>query len=188
MSKLRDYILQYGQYSVDQLFSILNNSTDLTRDGKNIIYIYLNPKPIAHMELPGIITSNRGNHQEGYLTENLGEILILLRAYRSSQYSRFILHLLHSYVQNSNGIYVENDPEFDNCNCGLCGKLIHNYPVWEELCNLNPSFKEQERKEYLAYGNNQSTQHLCLNCMIQLNALDRLLKNLEGSGYLSNFK
>ena len=165
----------------------LKNIDELTPYQKNIIYTCLFPKPVSHMELPALIKETREalGCPRGSLQPSEEETLILLRAYmdKTKQYRRFILHLLHSYVQHEEGIYISQVND-DDLVCGCCGKPLYGYPRWKSRCDKNPAFGEQDSKEYLAYGSNQSNQVICINCMIQLKNLDTLLKRLEGPDYL----
>lgn len=182
IDNIKKYIKELQGVDPQSTLEILRVASDLNRDEKNIIYIYLHPKPLLHMELPSIIKAGRGKHIEGFRKEKLEEILILLRAYRTTQYHRYILHLLHSFIQNSRSVYVEDDGP--DCQCGLCGKKLHLQKKWTSLCEATPKFGEQYRKEFLAFSSSQSSQRVCINCILQLRALHRLLEGIEGPGYL----
>ncbi len=184
-----DYVRKYIEVlkgkEEKRVLSALKTLDELSPIDKNAIYTYLFPKPIMDMELPKIIMNGRktnGGSDRGYLEPNDLETLILLRAYNTRQYKKFILHLLHSFVQDEKGIYVEDSQ--DEFKCGACGKLLYGFTTWKILCDKNPSFGEQERREYLAYGSSQSSQHICLDCMIQLQNLNKILEAVEGKHYL----
>lgn len=182
MGNFKEAIIQLTGKASKEVIENLTFRTDLSNQEKTIVYTYLCPEPLSDRELPNVLLAGRGNHKEGFLSENFGEIMSLLRAYRSPQYNRFILHLLHSYVQNQSSIYIVN--EQDNANCSVCGKPLYAHDVWSKKCAENPSFGEQDRKEYLEYASSQSTLRICLNCALQLAGLHRLLTIVEGPGYL----
>lgn len=182
---VKQYIEVLRDKDEKKVLGSLKYLSDLTRDEKNLIYTYLFPKPLLHLELPKVIIEGRGRHTEGYLSENFEETLLLLRAYRTLQYKKYILHLLHSFIEDEKKIFVEEMKDPSGHTCGLCKKVIYDYDYWKSLCDKNPAFGEQERKEYLAYGSTQSSQHICINCMIQLRNLHSILSVIEGPNYLS---
>ena len=184
---VKKYIEILSGKEESRVMSALRGLPDLDRDEKNLIYTYLFPKPLLHMELPSVIMSDRGKHTEGHLSENFEETLILLRAYRTLQYRKFMLHLLHSFIEGDNEkVYVEEAvPGREGYTCGICKKQLYDYRYWKSLCEKNPKFGEQERKEYLAFASTQSSQHICIDCMVQLQFLHKILLALEGPTYLS---
>lgn len=169
-----------------RVIEALSGLNDIDRIAKNTVYTYLFPRPIQHMELPKLIMEGRGADTSGYLTSNDPETLILLRAYNTRQYGKYMRHLLHSFIQNTGSIFIENSPGVYEC--GSCGKKIYDYGSWKNICDNNPDFGEQNRREYLAYGSSQSSIHVCLDCMIQLQNLNNILEAIEGSNYLSLWK
>lgn len=185
MEKVKHYIEVFKDLSNNSegLISALSGVTELSNFEKNIVYTWLCPKPLRHMELPGVIMSSRGKHTEGFLKENETEILNILRAYRTPQYGRFMCHLLHTFVENEEGIDIETEPT-ENCHCGICGKTLYHYSEWENLCKMNAASKEQERREYLAFKNNQSDLHICIDCLIQLKGLHKIIQGIKGENYL----
>jgi hypothetical protein len=148
---------------------------------KNIIYVYLFPEPLKHMELLEVVPRSRGENKKGWLVPTESEILNLLRAYRTAQYKRFILHLLHSYIENAEGTYVvqEKDPEAE---CVICGKKLYGYDIWKNFSSEDPG------REYLYYLNDQTELGMCIDCMVQLKALNDLLETIEGKDYLTSRK
>ena len=182
---LKNYIDSFKGEGENQVLESLRNKEDLRPFEKNLIYVYLFPKPIMHMELPGIIINNRkacSGNECGYLEANDRETLILLRAYNTLQYKKFMIHLLHSFVEDEELIFIENDQNDYKCAC--CGKPIYGYNKWKSICDNNPAFGEQNRREYLAYGSSQSNLCMCLDCMVQLQNLNRILEGIEGKNYL----
>ena len=134
------------------------------------------------MELPSRIMSYRGEeNQAGYLEPNVVETGLLLEAYRTRQYNRYIRHLLHSF----------HDPELvfpmsghDQCECGICKKSTWSYDEWKKICEQYSDSGEENKKEFLAFGCDQSKITLCLPCLTQLLSLHQLLTILEGNKYL----
>ena len=82
---VKKYIEILSGKEESRVISALRGLPDLNRNEKNLIYTYLFPKPLLHMELPSVIMSDRGKHTEGHLVEDFEETLILLRAYRTLQ-------------------------------------------------------------------------------------------------------
>lgn len=158
--------------------------SELTPEEKNLIYVYLFPQPLLDREIiPKIQTYRKEKKSErGFLEANLGETLILLGAYRGRQYGKYIKHLLHSFIESSDKMYVLDGQGI--CSCGLCDKPLWEHTAWLNECDKNPSFGEQNRREFLAYGCPGSSQTLCTNCLIQLRNLHELLIVIEGRNYL----
>lgn len=185
MENVRRFIEVLKGKEEKKVLGALKTLDELKPVEKNLIYTYLFPKPIMDRELPGIIINGRkssGCPERGSLVPNDLETLILLRAFQTRQYKKYMLHLLHSFVQDESGIYVEENQ--DEFRCGTCGKTLYGFTTWKILCDKNPAFGEQDRREYLAYGSRQSSQHICLDCLIQLQNLNRILEGIEGKHYL----
>ena len=59
MEKVKHYIEVFKDLSNNSegLISALSGVTELSNFEKNIVYTWLCPKPLRHMELPGVIMS-----------------------------------------------------------------------------------------------------------------------------------
>lgn len=172
----------------DVLVYQLSKRQDLSDYEKDIIITRLYPDNVPHMGLPDIIMSNRKlyNHPEGYLSDNIREQLILLRAYSCVQYHRFMRHLLHSFIEKPNIVYI-NKEDNEDCECIICRKKLSMWKKWEPWAMQNPSFGEQHRREFLAYSSEESNFKICIDCIIQLRGLDSILRETDGISYLDNY-
>lgn len=180
---MKEYIEKFKNLDKSTLIEELKKLT-LTSFQKNFIYVYLFPEPLKHMELLDIIDGKRKKYPDNdLLRPDENEVLILLRAYRTLQYNRFMLHLLHSYIGNMEGTYIVNEPVEKNT-CAICGKPLYYFDQWDSISNS----MEKERKEHLMYGNDQTGLCMCLDCMVQLRTLNSYLELVEGSDYLNKWK
>lgn len=167
-----DYFIQ-NNFSKEKVISCLSSSKKLNRAEKNIIFVYLYPRNLLDRELISRIIKYRGDNILGSLTPDLGEVTLLIEAYRTSQYSRYLKHLFHSFtVDNSNVFPIDGTEKRE---CGICGKKIVEYVEWN---NNNLS------KEYLAYGSENTGISLCLDCLIQLKTTHNILSEIEGNKFL----
>lgn len=174
---LKNYIKNLEGKSQKEVIEALKNSTDLTDVEKNLIYIYFFPRPLLDRELPNRIMNARkkAGNERGWMEVNEGEISLLVEAYKTSQYGRFMRHLLHAYL-NPDIIHPVSGTERGQC--PICGKTIYHYDYWKDYAD-----KDRDR-EYLAFGSDESGVELCLDCLVQLQGLDDILKELEGQCYL----
>lgn len=180
MNKLKFYISQFQEMTSHEVMGILKTSEDLSTQEKNLVYLYLYPRPLLDMELPPRIMSYRGQRPAGSLEPDLGEVALLLEAYRGEQYHRYFKHLCHSFTDPHHLFPVAGDSQSE---CGLCGKNLYNLGAWQTECTKWPGSTELERKEYLAYGSDCSSICLCRDCLVQLKYTSELLEELE-PGYL----
>lgn len=186
MERIKHYIdvLSKKKYKKDYILSYLADCPDLDDDRKNLIYFYLNPRQLLDMELPSRIYSYRDQaHPNGYFEPNIVETGLLLEAYRTAQYNRYMRHLLHSFTNPEQVFPLEGH---DKCECGLCKRDIWAHGAWEGILEQYPetALQEREKKEYLAFACDQSKITLCLPCLIQLLNLHELLTIVEGDNYL----
>jgi hypothetical protein len=115
------------------------------------------------------------NTRTGFLEPELGEIAILLGAYQSPQYKRYIKHMLMAYSDAKKIYPVQGNREGE---CGICKKAIYNFSNWATRCDSNPALGEQNRKEYLEFASPTTNVSICLDCLIQLNGLHEFLSSL----------
>lgn len=157
----------------------LKGVQNLTGFQKNCIWTACYPTNIGDYELPGLIREERGEHPEGFLVPKEREILLLLRAYSCGQYGGYMKHLLWAFTKNPESIKVPGHREVgENLDCGICGKVLYPWDEWESKCQEAPAFRERERREFLAYASELSSQCMCLNCQVQMNALLGILKEI----------
>ena len=165
-------------------------TSSLSVPEKNLVYLYLFPRPLLDKELPKRIRENRGREQEeaGWLEPEISEVALLVEAYRTQQYRRFIKHLLHTFTGNEVEKNISPVQGYAQETCGLCGKRLFEWGAWESEVDKfknTPSFQERDRKEYLAFGGKGSNISLCLDCIAQLQEVNRILETIE-PGYLKN--
>lgn len=168
---------------IDEIINYLKHDPDLTLEEKNMIFTWNTPQLLLDNELPGRISEYRSsrNSERGFLEGNLGEISLLLGAYLSPQYKRYMKHLMISFNVDSEIYPVAGQNE---CECGLCKKWIYGQDKWQHLCTMNPAFGEKERKEYLQFASPHTNVSLCLNCLIQLKELKMFLDEVT-PGFLN---
>lgn len=154
----------------------LESSDQFDNPSKNIIFTELFPPIISDMELPGLIHQNRKTNFRGWLTPEESEVAILYSAFKSEQYQRFILHLLHSFTSDKKVYPVGGRYK---SKCAICDKILYNYDVWYEECLRFPKLEEKEKKEFLSFGSKTSDLNLCLDCIVQLKVLKTLIKGLH---------
>ncbi len=181
MDNIKFYVEKFKNSSQHDVLNQLKINNDLSVEEKNLIYLYLFPRPLLDMELPQRIISNRKSNYPGSITQNLSEIGLLVEAYRTEQYKRFIKHLIHSFIEHPEKIYQETG--YQECKCGLCGKPLYQFNAWEEICSRSPGLPEVNEKKYLAYSSRDSNINLCLPCIIQLKGAADIIESLE-PGYL----
>lgn len=164
-----------------EAYEILNFNPNLSQPEKSIAYTLgtFQPQILQDGDLMREIQRYRTNtlgNQRGSLGEDLIEISYIIKAYLSPQYRRFIKHLMISYLDDSQVFPVEG--KFSE-ECGICHKQIHQFSRWVQLCEANPGFGEQYRKEYLSLGSSNSKTPICMNCLIQLRGAYDLLNFLD---------
>lgn len=164
---IKERIKQFSSLSKDELLRELGKDASLNRDEKNAIYFWLFPPLIGDRELPGMIEKERVNED---LVPEDREIVILIGAYRSTQYGNFIRHLLHAFT-NPEKVFPYNGELTEGCS--ICGKELTT---------------DLSDKVNLAYGSEESSIHLCLKCLINLQALHMALMIIDGEDYLNRYK
>lgn len=184
MNSLKFYIDRLKDCTVREAVGLLKVDQELSIEEKNLIYLYLFPRPLLDRQLPERVQSYRGKQSQGFLQPNLGEIGLLVEAYRTEQYKRFMKHLFHSFTNPEHLYPVAGNGQ---CECALCGKNLYEEDVWNDMCTRFPGSDEKNKKEYLAYGSKNSSINLCLDCIIQLKETSILLEELE-PGYLLDWR
>ena len=174
---VRGYINKFRGKSKEQVYQGLVATGDLLSSAeKNIIYAYLVPQNLLDGELVPQIQGKRKLTEEGLkgtMQASDTDLPLLMNAYRTRQYGKYIRHLMHSFVRcNEDKLYIlDSDERYE---CGICGKSIHGTQIQDSL-----------GKEYLAYGSSQSDICLCPDCLMQLHLLDELIQMIEGKDYLT---
>lgn len=167
-----------------EVYSLLMGESSIDNQEKWLIYSYLHPRIILDKQLPGIIQEYRKgyNSMSGFLFPDLGETSIIIEAYRTQQYGRFIRHLIHSFVKNPDKVSPLAGKE--ECNCCLCDKMIYGFDLWNEYCEKYNAESEKVNMEYLSFISTDSGLSICKNCLIQLMNSDQIIDQIE-PGYLN---
>lgn len=147
---------------------------DILQEGVKTIESYWNSESEIYFkdgQLTMDIQGHRGVDFLGTPSLDPEEVGILMKAFRSPQYKRFILHLLHSYTDPSKIHPLDGD---SSCNCSICGNTLFQYRKW--TCN----------DIQLALASTESQLPICKNCLMQLNYTKEILKNLGQIDYQIN--
>lgn len=160
---LNELIKNFNGLSKEDIISSLRMRQDLSSDMKNLILLYHYPRPLLDRELPERIKKVLGN-------DNSVTVLIV-EAFRTEQYGRFIRHLFHSFLENENmnKIYPVSIPEKDSI-CPICGR----------------PFSTHEKGTLVAYGCPDSKILLCLSCLGNLKRAYDILDIID-PGFLGRY-
>ena len=175
-----DYLLKNG---IDQEkgIQLIGDSQKIGDLEKLLIYSYCYPRKIGDYELPKIIINyrkTRGIDLKGLLTKNPEEACILVEAYRSLQYGRFMRHLMHAFIEKPETISSVSGEGEDKC--PICGKPV--YYVGSQDKSMDPG------DETLAFMSSDSSVCLCKDCLLQLAYSAELISKIEGPDFLKNWK
>lgn len=151
----------------------------LSRQEKSLVYSLAINQPILLKDgdLVRMIEEHRTalRNTRGSLVEDLDEVSLLVKAWRSPQYKKYIKHMMISFLDDTLVFPVEGKFEDE---CGICHKPLYQFSNWKARCESNPGFGEQDRKEYLSIGSKNSKNSICTNCLIQLGIAYDLLEYL----------
>lgn len=170
-----DYLLQSG-IAKDAGLELLKGDTNLNRDEKNLIYCYCYPRQLLDRELPRRVQNYRQScniPSSGLLTPHLGEAALIIEAFRTEQYGRFIKHLIYSFSDPTKVSPVAGSGKLDCC---ICGKIVYENDEWARLVGEN---REKDDKQYLAFGSTESDVVLCKDCLVQLITATQILENID---------
>lgn len=175
-----DYLLKakIDQGKGDELIYSSNKIGDLE---KLLIHSYCYPRKIGDYELPKIISEYRETHgidPKGLLIKNPEEACILVEAYRSLQYGRFMRHLMHAFIEKPELISSVEGEGSDEC--AICGKTVYYFGSKDK--------EGDPEDETLAFMSKDSSVCLCKNCLLQLAYSFELIGQIEGKDFLSNWK
>lgn len=176
-----DYLLK-NNIDSDRGRELIQNSQKIEGEiDKLLIYSYCYPRKIGDYELPSIISEYRETHgidPKGLLIKNPEEACILVEAYRSLQYGRFMRHLMHAFIEKPEIISSVAGEGEDRC--PICGKAV--YYVGSQDKTLDP------KDETLAFMSKESSVCLCKDCLLQLAYSLELIARIEGPDFLTNWK
>ena len=171
-----DYLLLSGIKKEEGL-NLLKSDNTLTGNEKNAIYCYCYPRQLLDRELPVRIQAHRkklGLPERGTLIPTYGESILIVEAFRTEQYGRFIRHLIHSFSDPNTIFPIEGEKEDE---CSICGNVVYEHELWKNRFGTIP--EEQKNKQFLAFGSEGSSIILCRNCLAQLIKATEILESIN---------
>jgi hypothetical protein len=155
LEKLKPYIdyLISEKIPESQGKDLIKSCTKLDQLTKNFIYLYCYPRPLLDRELPQRIND----------TSNFNKrVLLLCEACRTDQYSRYIKHLSHAFLDEDKVVFRIIEDLSDEDFCPICGKKLENNTT---------------------YGSKDSSSMLCDNCLKAL-VITRNIMEIIDPGFL----
>ena len=181
MSKLKEIVdvIKRNNFGPDETKEFLAKINQLSREDKNLIYLYLFPRTLLDRELPNRIQAYKEKKMTADFSLDKTEAALLIEAYRTPQYHRFMLHLYHSFGNkmpdcNSELKIYPLDYNVDEDECPICGKKV---------VGINELDKAFNNENFIAYTTKTTSVSLCKDCVIQLLYSGQLLEEIE-PGYL----
>ena len=174
ISKVVSYINQFRDLSSDKVLEKLSNNLELSQDEKNLIYLYLFPRPLRDKELPERFKQVRKT-SGGSIEISIPECTLIIEAGKTEQYGRFIKHLFHSYSKQETIYPIEGS---EICNCCLCGKEIYEATLWNSFKSQYGGAEGDERL-FQAFGSTESNLPICIPCLLNLAESIRIMKEIE---------
>lgn len=174
IKKVVSYINRYKSLNSEDVLGKLTNNTDLSQDEKNLIYLYLFPRPLKDRELPERFKQVRKT-EGGSIEVSIPECTIIIEAGRTEQYSRFIKHLFHSFSDLNTVYPIEGS---NICNCCLCGKEIYETTLWNSFRSQYGG-NENDEKLFQAFGSTESNLPICIPCLLNLSESIRIMKEID---------
>lgn len=164
----------------EETLDYLKERSDIPGPWKNLIYLYCFPKNLGDYELPERLKGYTEKRTTKLGTIDYNIVARLIEAYRTPQYSKYIRHLIHAFIEDSQAKVFPLLGE-EKCKCGIYYTDICQYNLWEKHKQRDPG------SLYLAYASKESSITLSLDAMIQLGETDRILNVLEPD-YLNGWK
>ena len=177
---LKQYVDYLLENKIDEVTGskLINDCKDLSSFDKKLIYAYVYPRLLRDGELPSRVQNFRKENNlplVGQLQAS-EESILLVEAERTGQYCKFIHHLVYSFSNPKNIFPVEGTGK---SSCPICGKILYEKDLWDELIKQDPNSPEVNRREYLAFGSPNSSVSLCADCLAQLIYADELLESIN---------
>lgn len=132
------------------VLDMLTHDNSFSQDEKSFIWAWLFPQNMLDGDLIKKMQSNQG-------APDWVKIGILMEAYKSRQYQKFIKHLVYSFSRPEKVFRVSGNVTSE---CVICGKVL-----------------QESAGE--AYGSSESTLILELPCIILLNRMAQYLEYME---------
>lgn len=159
--------------------SLIGSCSKLSREEKNLIYAYVYPRVLGDRELPSRVQAFRaasGIPLLGTLQPSTSEATLIVEAFRTEQYGKFIRHLIHAFSDPTKVFPLEGRETDDCC---ICGKMLYEKDVWDDMIRKNPGTVEEINREYLSFGSTESDVVLCSDCLVQLIHATELLEGID---------
>jgi hypothetical protein len=147
---------------------VLSTNLGDTRLNYFILDYYSDPM-YSDGELLKNIERHRGGSQlNGSLTPDLDELRLLMQAFKSPQYNRFMHHIMNAYGNRQ--IYpIMDDQVFECC---ICWKKTFGSIMYNRWYANDPS---DPKKEHQAFTVDGTKTTICLDCLVQLKTFIGLL-------------
>lgn len=187
MANIKAYInyLIESKIDKDSGIQMIKSDINLSDDQKLLIERYCYPRILGDMELPNRVKeylTSIGNSGVGFNTIDRGMVGLLVEAYRTEQYGKFMRHLMHSFLDPTKIFPIAG---VEKEVCPICGKPLYQHDLWLDLVtNKRPGTPEKENKNYLAFGSEGSSVAMCKSCLIQLVATKDEIENIT-PGFLN---
>ena len=159
---------------------LIGQSEKLGDDEKIVVCSYCYPRRIGDYELPNHILAYRNSHGidiKGLLSKNIEEAGILVEAFRSLQYGRFMRHLMHAFLEKPETMSTVAGEGEETC--PICGKKIYYVGSHNDLVDSGD--------EELAFMSSESSVCLCKDCLVQLAYSAEIIMKIEGPNFLSKW-
>lgn len=174
MLAIINYIKKLKGQDSDAVLNALNSATDLSVDEKNLVYLYLFPRPLMDKELQSRILSVRKD-PKGSAKISPIETTLIIEASQTEQYNRFIKHLFYSFKDPNNIFPIEGS---NIGNCCLCGKEVYEEILWK---SFSKQYGDEEitNKVFQAYGSVESDLPICLPCLLNLRHAIQIMEEID---------
>lgn len=174
MTTVINYIKKLKGLNSNDVLETLKQASDLSSSDKNLIFLYLFPRPLKDKELPFRIMGVREN-KKGQAEINPNEVSLIIEAGKTEQYGRFIKHLFHSFKDYNNIFPIEGS---GINNCCICGKEIYEETLWKSFSH---QYGEDEinNRLHLAFGSIESDLSICLPCLLNLRQAIWIMEELD---------
>ena len=174
MKTVINYIANLKGKDSNEVLNILSKEPNLSPEDKNLVYLYLFPRPLKDRELPFRIMGVRKD-PKGKAEVSQNEVALILEAGKTEQYGRFIKHLFYSFKDPNNIFPIEVS---NIGNCCLCGKEVYEETLWKSFSN---QYGEEEitNKLFQAYGSIESDLSICLPCLLNLKQAIWLMEEID---------
>lgn len=171
---LVNYVNYVKSLPIDQKLIVLTSHPDWITNLILLDYYQDKDVILEDGDLLKLIESHRiGNIPRSGIPDNLdvNEVHYLMKAWKSAQYHRFMIHILDRYIKNKPYLSIENVPYENKIECGIC---------WRSLHGINDnSVKDESFMKDVAFTSSNTRTHLCSSCLYQLFMFSQLMSLLD---------